>query len=363
LTSWAVAADEEIDEKKVDVAAMTLLEVEQQLLGGSERQAEKLALLQVLAVMLECLQHDKLLRRTSQVNLSSAPVAGCGLHGVLAPEGLCWPGCGLRAKCWETSGEPDAEHGDGPGCDSAVCTSETFPLTQQLSSEDYSCMSRLLPPLEALSQQHPDVVIQELASNLRAIIATHGAYRPEKLADAAQSSRNPEGTPKKNKMNSDGKKQETPASTHSRFPQSSQHPSPAGRGGTSSSDDPDPNNKRFSDWLLEACDPEVPTRAFALRVLTQRVQRRDPEAVQAQEKVLTVCVLLTDSFVTSLLQPVGNETRCLNFYTLSTLFGEFALCFGVRGYYSCSSSRHIFGFGISPTALERAKHSTGSSVL
>ncbi|MEQ2159748.1 hypothetical protein GOODEAATRI_026385, partial [Goodea atripinnis] len=66
LTSWAAAADEEIDEKKVDVAAMTLLEVEQQLLGGSERQAEKLALLQVLAVMVECLQHDKLLRRTSQ---------------------------------------------------------------------------------------------------------------------------------------------------------------------------------------------------------------------------------------------------------------------------------------------------------
>ncbi|MEQ2250980.1 hypothetical protein ILYODFUR_006395 [Ilyodon furcidens] len=271
LTSWAAAADEEIDEKKVDVAAMTLLEVEQQQLGGSERQAEKLALLQVLAVMVDCLQHDKLLRRTSQV--------------VDFMVSLLQRACvGLDVASGPSVGNPVESQTLSMGM-GLVATLLSAP---QLSLEDYSCMSRLIPPLEALCQQHPDMVIQELASSLRAIIATHGAYRPEKLADAAQSSRNPEGTPKKNKMKSDGKKQETPASTYSRFPQSSQHPSPAGRGGNSSSDDPDPNNKPFSDWLLEACDPEVPTRAFALRVLTQRVQRRDPEAVQAQEKVLTL---------------------------------------------------------------------------
>ena len=49
------------------MAAMTLLEVEQQLLGGAERRAQRLVLLQVLAVMVESLQHTELLRRTSQV--------------------------------------------------------------------------------------------------------------------------------------------------------------------------------------------------------------------------------------------------------------------------------------------------------
>lgn len=50
--------------------------------------------------------------------------------------------------------------------------------------------------------------------------------------------------------------------------------------------------KPFSDWLLEACDPDVPTRALALRILTQRVKNGDPEAVQAQEKVFMVSCLL-----------------------------------------------------------------------
>lgn len=143
-------------------------------------------------------------------------------------------------------------------------------------------MSRLLPPLEALSQQHPDEVVQELASNLGAVIATHGAYRPENLA-APGGSRNPEETAKKSKTKSDAK--------------NPQHLCPTGGGGGFSSDGPDLIKKPLSDWLLEACDPDVPTRAVALRVLTQMVQRREPEAVRAQEKLLTVCRHPTDSFV------------------------------------------------------------------
>lgn len=69
LTTWAATADEELrDEEQVDVAAMTLLEAENRLLGGAERRARRLALLQVVAVMIECLQHTQLLRKTSQVS-------------------------------------------------------------------------------------------------------------------------------------------------------------------------------------------------------------------------------------------------------------------------------------------------------
>lgn len=153
-------------------------------------------------------------------------------------------------------------------------------VTSQLSADDCCCMSRLLPHLQTLSLQHPDPLVQELASNLRAVIATHGAYRPEDLAaaGAGQSSKHRETTPE---MRSEGNVSQSSVRTSSRHPEPSQRPGPK--------DDPDSSNKPFSDWLLEACDPEVPTRAFALRVLTQKVQRRDPEAVQAQEKVLLVC--------------------------------------------------------------------------
>ncbi|XP_027857132.1 transport and Golgi organization protein 6 homolog isoform X2 [Xiphophorus couchianus] len=261
LTGWAAAVDEELkDEEEVDVAAMTLLEVEQQLLGGAERRAEKLTLLQALAVMVESLEQEQLLRKTSQVvdfMVSLLQRACVGLDGTSAP------GVGNPVESQTLS--------MGMGL---VATLLSAP---QISAEDYSCMLKLLRPLETLSQQHPDVVIQELASNLRAVIATHGAHRPENLADAARCRGNPDETTKNSKAKSEERNQQTPVS---RLPQ---RPSPPSRSG-----DPDPSNKSLSDWLLEACDPDVPTRAVALRVVTRMVQRRHPEAVQAQEKVLTL---------------------------------------------------------------------------
>ncbi|KAM4573366.1 transport and Golgi organization protein 6 homolog isoform 2-T2 [Odontesthes bonariensis] len=234
LTSWAAAADEEPrdeDEEEVDVSAMTLLEVERRLLGRAERRARRLALLQVLAAMVECLQHTQLLRKTSQVvdfMVSLLQRACVGLDPASGPN----------------VGNPIESQTLSMGM-GLVATMLSAP---QLSAEDHASMSRLLPPLQTLSQQHRDVVVQELASNLGAVIATHGAFVPGPLsAAAARASRTTESTAEEQKG----------------------HP-----------------RKPLSEWLLEACDPDVPTRAFALRMLTQKVQRRDPEAVQAQEKVL-----------------------------------------------------------------------------
>uniref|UniRef100_A0A3Q0SQR6 Transport and golgi organization 6 homolog (Drosophila) n=1 Tax=Amphilophus citrinellus TaxID=61819 RepID=A0A3Q0SQR6_AMPCI len=167
----------------------------------------------------------------------------------------------------------------GPNADSAV-ESQTLSMGMglvatllsgpQLSVEDYASMSRLLPSLETLSQQHPEAIIQELASNLRAVIATHGAYRPENLT--TQSPRNSNTTVKNQNVV---------------------------KGQTSGSRDPHHPSKPFCDWLVEACEPDVPTRAFALRILTQMVQQRNPEAIQAQEKVLTVSYLYSNSAVSN----------------------------------------------------------------
>lgn len=110
-------------------------------------------------------------------------------------------------------------------------------------------MLKLLPHLETLSQAHPVAAVRELAFRLRGTISTRGAYQPEDL------------TLKMPLKAKDSRK--TP---------------PTGAGQT----------RALSEVLLEALDPDVPTRAAALRELTQVVQRTAGEAVQDQEGVLRV---------------------------------------------------------------------------
>lgn len=329
LTCWA--AEKEEEEQEVDTSAMTLLQLEQHLLGNVTGRSQKLALLQVLAVMCEGLPHTLLLRKPTQVVefiVSMLQRACVGLDQVQAAAGpvetqTLSMGMGLVATLLS-----------GPS---------------PLSAEDYSSMSRLLPPLEEISQRHPEVVIQELASDLRTAIATHGAYQPDNVTRATQyqSPKTDNNVPTKKNF----KTQTSPSqvsqtrlysptlhnnpSTHAtqtpntRAPiqtcipnlrtQSSSgdslaqktHPSqrvssgagqgPAGvsapdggqsggKGGSSSSSEPSSGtpSRAFSDCLLGACDPEVPTRAVALRTLTRAIQNRDREALQNQEKVLTL---------------------------------------------------------------------------
>ncbi|KAK7891995.1 hypothetical protein WMY93_023958 [Mugilogobius chulae] len=240
LTSWTAEAEEEHQE----LSAMTLLEMEQQRLSSTERQTQKLALLQVLAVMVECLPHTLLLRKNTQVvdfihSLLQRASVGLGDFPI--------------NSCENTVDSQTLSMGMG-----LVATLLSVP---QVSSEDYRCMTCLIPPLDKLSQLHPEAFIQELASNLKAVIATHGAYKPDNPCTPLTSTThgspamppNHPTTPKKNIIKSDN------------FPR-----------------------KPLSEWILEACDPDVPTKTFALRGLTQLVQSRDPETVQAQDKVLAL---------------------------------------------------------------------------
>uniref|UniRef100_A0A8C7L8Y7 Transport and golgi organization 6 homolog n=1 Tax=Oncorhynchus kisutch TaxID=8019 RepID=A0A8C7L8Y7_ONCKI len=242
LTCWA--AEEEEEEQEVDTSAMTLLQLEQHLLGKVTGRGQKLALLQVLAVMCEGLPHTLLLRKPTQVVefiVAMLQRACVGLDQVRA-----------AASPVETQ---TLSMGMG-----LVATLLSGPLP--LSAEDYSSMSRLLPPLEEISQRHPEVAIQELASDLRAAIATHGAYQPDNVTRATRYQ-----CPKTdNNVSGDSL-------------------GPAGVSTEPSSGTP---SRAFSDCMLGACDPEVPTRAVALRTLTRAIQNRDREALQNQEKVLTL---------------------------------------------------------------------------
>lgn len=273
LTCWAAEADKD-DEVKLNFSAMTLLEVEQRLQANTERQAQRLALFQVLAAMVECLPHTLLLRKTTQV--------------VDFVASLLQRAClGLSHDSGSSSENPVESQTLSMGM-GLVATLLSVP---QLSSEEYSCMSRLLSPLDTLSQVHPEVFIQELASNLRAVIATHGAFKPDSLfTTSAPSSHNPDTTAQTKKT----QKTSNVTRPSSTAPGASYKPDvvkntpvqPAASEREKCSDPSEPPYRPLSDWFLEACDPDVPTRAFALRGLTQLVQRRDPETVQTQEKVL-----------------------------------------------------------------------------
>ncbi|KAI1890045.1 hypothetical protein AGOR_G00169170 [Albula goreensis] len=206
LTGLAVEQAEE-EEEEIDTSAMTLLELEQHLTQRGEGHGCRLALLQALAIVCEGLSHTLLLRNPAQVVgfivslLERACVGlGRGAEGPVESQTLSM-GMGLVAT---------------------ILTGDT---QVQLSPQDYAAMTLLLPPLDRISQEHPEQVIQELASDLRAAVATHGAFCPDTA---------------------------------------------------------------FSECLLEACDPDVPTRAVALRTLTRSLQDRNTEALQAQDQVLTL---------------------------------------------------------------------------
>lgn len=165
-------------------------------------------------------------------------------------------------------------------------------------------MRRLLSPLELVSKLHPDPAIQELAMDLRATIATHGAYHLGTSTDTAQRYSQIQnrltGQNKENPLPS-SRTAEAAAGVHtSHIDQRAskvattielQDSFKAG----SSIQRPDKlstskavSRMPVSDLLIEACDPDVPTRAVALRSLTQAVKEGDKEALEAQEKLLVV---------------------------------------------------------------------------
>ncbi|XP_028813874.1 transport and Golgi organization protein 6 homolog [Denticeps clupeoides] len=291
LTSWAVEEEEEEgDEPEVDTSTMTLLELEQQLIGRAMGRGRRLALLQVLAVLCEVLPHTLLLRRPAQAMEFIA--------AMLQRACVC-----LEKGC---EGPVEAETlRMGMGLVATMLSAPT-----QLSPEEYSALSKVLPHLQQISQQHPEVVIQELASDLRATIATRGAYRPDTVNHAGQRSAHRTGGRRDDLMKalSAHTRTDTPpaSATHTNTTKKPliTEVSPI----TGASSQPKPTEETpdghhpaergapgrhepcqtVSECLLEACDPDVPTRGVALRTLTCALQRGQKEALDAQEKVLMI---------------------------------------------------------------------------
>uniref|UniRef100_A0A8C4ZJM2 Transport and golgi organization 6 homolog n=1 Tax=Gadus morhua TaxID=8049 RepID=A0A8C4ZJM2_GADMO len=271
LTLWAAEEDEE--EQEVDLGAMSLLEAEEHRSGRAAAGGRRLALLQALAALCEGLPHATLLRKTTQV---------VGFVVSL-----------LQRACAGLSGPTTEQPVESETLSMAMGLVATLLSEPQLGAEDYACMARLLPPLHEVSLQHPEPLIQGLAGDLRSVIATHGACRPEGLPACSGPERN-DAARDGNAPPPPGDRSHPPATAtrpahvgplksvdaRTASPTAATRPCRPG---------PLPEPPRaFSDWLLEACDPDVPTRAVALRRLTRMVTERLPAALQAEERVLVL---------------------------------------------------------------------------
>ncbi|XP_026873806.2 transport and Golgi organization protein 6 homolog isoform X2 [Electrophorus electricus] len=290
LTEWA--GEEQETDEDVDAALMTLLELEQRLERRGQGRGQKLALLHTLAVMCAELPHTLLLRKASQV---------VGFVGSMLQRACV----GLDRG---SEGTVDSQTlGMGMGLVATLLSGAA-----QLTVEDYSSMTELLVPLEQVSQRHPEAAVQELAYDLRASIATRGAYHPGSVTSAARTLSRPAGS------DVHRTRQASPTPAHTTFcsispravpevaasgPPLTRHTAatdqtrdPASRDGECSGtmaagiSTPSPVSsapeKVFSDWLQEACDPDVPTRTMALRALTQAVREGLKRAIESQEQLL-----------------------------------------------------------------------------
>ncbi|XP_036753531.2 transport and Golgi organization protein 6 homolog isoform X1 [Manis pentadactyla] len=172
----------------------------------------------------------------------------------------------------------------------------------QLKSSDFAVLKQLLPLLEMVSRTYPDPVIQELAVDLRITISTHGAFSTEAVSVAAQSTLN--------KKDAEGKTEACQQASHGRstdesrshFEQHQSHEKPKQTGLKSaalvpqvSQHSPITNQKsgsitteQLQEVLLSAYDPQIPTRAAALRTLSHWIEQREAKALELQEKLLTV---------------------------------------------------------------------------
>ncbi|NXL74496.1 TNG6 protein, partial [Leptocoma aspasia] len=165
----------------------------------------------------------------------------------------------------------------------------------QLKSSDFAVLKRLVPLLEELSRTYPEPLTQELASDLRIAICTHGACSPGTVGAAATgmlgrkagtAAQSPAGRAPSPPAPRHGHGSPSAPRERSKEQSTCREPGASGACAAPSADSPAPAG--LQELLLSAYDPQPPSRAAALRHLASLVTQRDPEALRLQEKLLQV---------------------------------------------------------------------------
>ncbi|XP_047690641.1 transport and Golgi organization protein 6 homolog isoform X2 [Prionailurus viverrinus] len=179
---------------------------------------------------------------------------------------------------------------------------QIFTNITQLKSGDFAVLKQLLPLLEKVSNVYPDPVIQELAADLRITISTHGAFSTDAVSVAAQSTLNrkdPEGeieeqqqtSHEKNSNGSDLEQQQSREKSRqmglkSHTPPIAQEVSASRT--TTNHKSGSITTDQLQEVILSAYDPQIPTRAAALRTLSCWIEQREAKALEMQEKLLKI---------------------------------------------------------------------------
>ncbi|XP_028624436.1 transport and Golgi organization protein 6 homolog [Grammomys surdaster] len=249
----------------------SLLELEQYQTLLIEDQERKLLVLQLLAILCEKMSEQIFTHLTQVVDFVAAT---------------------LQRACAGLAHEAESTVGSQTLSMSMGLVAVMLGGAVQLKSSDFAVLKQLLPLLEKVSNTYPDHVIQELAADLRITISTHGAFSTEAVSTAAQSTLNkkdPEQKTEEQRQTS----HDTSTEGAQNCPKQEQNPRRTGQGSSepcaATSQPPGHiTTEQFREVLLSACDPQIPTRAAALRTLSRWVEQREARALEEQKKLLQI---------------------------------------------------------------------------
>ncbi|ELK32792.1 Transmembrane and coiled-coil domain-containing protein 7 [Myotis davidii] len=278
-----VAVENEAELKTQHFSSKSLLELEQHQTLLVEGQEQKLLVLQLLAVLCERMSEQIFTNITQVVDFVAAT---------------------LQRACASLAHQTESTVESQTLSMSMGLVAVMLGGAVQLNSSDFAVLKQLLPLLEKVSITHPDPVIQELAADLRITISTHGAFSTEAVSVAAQSTLN--------KKDPEGKTEEQQQTSHERYTdvshshlepqQSHEKPNQTGLKSsaplipqeasessiTANEKSGSITTEQLQEVLLSAYDPQIPTRAAALRTLSRWIERREARVLEVQEKLLKI---------------------------------------------------------------------------
>uniref|UniRef100_H0W321 Transport and golgi organization 6 homolog n=1 Tax=Cavia porcellus TaxID=10141 RepID=H0W321_CAVPO len=248
-----LTVENEVELKPKPLSSKSLLELEHQahLVEGQER---RLLVLQLLAVLCEKMSEQIFTNITQVVDFVAAT---------------------LQRACASLAHEAESTVESQTLSMSMGLVAVMLGGAVQLKSSDFAVMKQLLPLLEKVSNTYPDPVIQELAVDLRITISTHGAFATQAVSVAAQSTLNKKGPEERME-----EKQQASNDTQ-KSPQT-------GLDTTTNQKSGSITTEQLQEVLLSAYDPQIPTRAAALRTLSRWIEQREAKALERQEKLLKV---------------------------------------------------------------------------
>uniref|UniRef100_A0A8C2LAT2 Transport and golgi organization 6 n=1 Tax=Cricetulus griseus TaxID=10029 RepID=A0A8C2LAT2_CRIGR len=259
-----LVVENEAEVKPMPSCYTSLLELEQYQALLIEDQERKLLVLQLLAVLCERMSEQIFTHITQVVDFVAAT---------------------LQRACASLAHEAQSTVESQTLSMSMGLVAVMLGGAVQLKSCDFAVLKQLLPLLEKVSNTYPDPVIQELAVDLRIAISTHGAFSTEAVSMAAQSTLN--------KKDPEWKAEEEQQTSYGTSTEQEQDPPRTSQESTepSTATSQPPRNvttQQFQEVLLSAYDPQVPTRAAALRTLSRWVEQREARALEEQKKLLQI---------------------------------------------------------------------------